>query len=604
MQIKALNKQILRLFKGVKNFLEGNYGIYEKFSSSGEDLINNPSDNRFSGFTSEERERFRITGLIPPAHFKLEEQLKIHYEEFQKGSSFDLAMNPDENIKSSGVTIENIRKFLWLQELQNENEILFYKLVLENIEEMAPIIYTPTVGWFCKNFSRTFRRPRGMFISAMDRGRVAALLANWPHKEVDAIVVTDGSRILGLGDLGIGGMGISIGKMNLYVAAGGFNPSRIMPVVIDVGTDNQQLRDDPYYLGLRCPRLNNEPYQELIDEFIACVTKMWPNVLVQFEDFQFKHAMNLLKRYRDEFLVFNDDIQGTASIVLAGILGALKLQKNPHKGLSDHRFVIVGSGAAGQGIIFLLTEYLKRTGLSQEEALSRIFVVGREGLITKQSHRDESFTNFARSEVEYDKLPLVEVIRKFRPTALIGVTGQPGIFDESVLEAMKHQDEGNFPIIFPLSNPTANSECTAEEAFRYTEGRAIFGSGSPFKEVTLGGKTHKTNLTNNVYVYPGLAFGAFIGQTRLISDSMLITASEALAEMLSAEDLAKGCIFPSLQNIRQISLYIAARVIEQAHRDNHMHNLVAQKFLETSFDDLLSYVGRMQWVPSYENVLC
>lgn len=465
---------------------------------------------------------------------------------------------------------------------------------------MSPIVYTPTVGWVCKNFSNIFRRTKGLFITAKDKGHISTILNNWPHREVDAIVVTDGSRILGLGDLGIGGIGISKGKLDLYVGAGGFHPQRILPVVIDVGTNNQSLLENPNYLGLRQNRLEGDEYMSLIDEFVATAVLRWPNVLIQFEDFEFKHAMKVLNRYRDEFLIFNDDIQGTSAVVLAGIIGALRVQGMRPNAITDTKFVIAGAGSAGLGVVYKLHLFLQRYGLSDMQAASNFWVIDEKGLITQSRNQvPNRMRPYLRRETEMEGIGLEELVRTVKPHCLIGLSGQGGLFTPEILQLMKDQPDGRRPIIFPLSNPTSKSECSAYEAFENTDYQAIFGSGSPFDDVIVDGKVYKSNQTNNVYVYPGLGLGAYLGKCQYISDNMIISAAEALSELLEPRDITSSAIFPPLEEIKHCSVHIAARVMEQAHREGHLKNRTAKKYLKKSIEDLKNYIRMNQWSPVY-----
>ena len=573
----------------------------EKVPHKGQELLSDPLSNKTLAFGLNERDRLGLRGLLPPAVLTMEQQVELYHQEYSLGFMEMAARNPDSETAKSGVTPQMIRKMKVLQNLQDRDETLFYHLVMNNIEEMAPIIYTPTVGWFCKNYSRMFRKPRGMFITANDRGQIAPILENWPNPEVEAVVVTDGSRILGLGDLGIGGLGISIGKLDLYVGAGGFHPKKILPVIIDVGTNNESLLNDPNYLGLKQNRLEGQEYYDLIDEFMISISQKWPKALIQFEDFQLKHALNLLDRYRKDFLVFNDDIQGTSSIVLAGIIGAQKIQNKPTRAVIDQKFVVVGAGSAGMGVVYSINLFLQRFGLSAVESASRFHVLDNLGLITKargdMTHRVKTF---ARAETEDEGMDLLSVIQKYKPTCLIGLSGCGGIFTPDVLRAMTNQPEGVRPIIFPLSNPTSKTECTAEEAQLYTNNTAIFGSGSPFGDVVIDGQVIKSNQANNVYIYPGLALGSFLGDTRIISDSMIVASSEALSEMIEESEYKKRCIYPSLKNIREISIHIAAKVMIQADKEERLNNKEAKKALNISMSELKSYIRKNQWNPVYK----
>ena len=379
-------------------------------------------------------------------------------EEYNSGWAARAAQNPEDEILKSGVKPDDIRKWNVLQGLQDRNETLFYNILMTNFDSMAPIIYTPTVGWACSNFSHLFRRPRGLYISANDKGEMASMVYNWEHDDVDAVVVTDGSRVLGLGDLGIGGLGISIGKLDLYVAAGGFHPRRVLPCVLDIGTNNQRLLDDPRYLGLKQPRLDGPEYYEFVDEFMAAIKLRWPRALIQHEDFQTKHAVNLLKRYRSSYLMFNDDIQGTAATALAGIYGALKVQGQPPSGLKDLKFVVCGAGSAASGVMLTIRNAMtRRYGLTDEEAGAKFFILDENGLITKARKNllelEENFyslTTFAEDDTSMEGLPLLEVVKQVKPTVLIGLSGCGGIFRDEVLTELSNgcPVSVNFPYFF------------------------------------------------------------------------------------------------------------------------------------------------------------
>merc|ERR1719228_3056396 len=438
--------------------------------------------------------------------------------------------------------------------------------------EMAPIIYTPTVGWACTNFSHLYRRPRGMFFSANDKGEMASMVYNWESDQVDAVVVTDGSRILGLGDLGMGGLGISIGKLDLYVAAGGFHPRRVLPCVLDIGTNNQKLIDDPRYLGSKHPRMDGEEYYEFVDEFMAAIKLRWPRALIQHEDFQTKHAVNLLKRYRSSYLMFNDDIQGTAATALAGIYGALKVQGLPPASLTDLKFVVCGAGSAAAGVMLTIRNAMtRRYGLSDDEAGAKFFILDENGLITKARKNllelEENFyslTTFAEDDTTMEGMPLLEVVKNVKPSVLIGLSGCGGIFTDEVLTELNNGCQDKPPIIFPLSNPTSKAECTAEQAQRCTKGRAIFASGSPFQDVNLNGIEIASSQCNNRFIFPGLALGAALGQTGVVTNAMINASAEALVEMISEDDLARRATFPENKDIRAIAAHLATRVMTQA----------------------------------------
>ena len=570
---------------------------YTTVSQTGIKLLNNPLTNKTCSFPYEERVRLNLEGLLPTKVLSLSQQKEIILEEYSEG-----LLKIAKASENSGVTPEMIRQWRVLQNLQDTDETLFYRLLLKHIEKMAPIIYTPTVGWLCKNYSRMFRRPRGMFFSASDKGSFMRLIYNWHAEQVSAVVVTDGSRVLGLGDLGIGGLGISVGKLDLYVAAAGFHPEKVLPVVIDVGTNNKDLLDDPFYLGLKQKRLEGKEYYEIIDEFVAAVKYRYPNALIQFEDFQHKHAAVLLERYREELLVFNDDIQGTAAISLSGVISALRLQGRTIDDFKKTKIVIVGAGSAGLGIASLLHKYLVSKGLSYHEAFNNFFILDDKGLITRKRHNlCRTVLNYARSELDLEGCSILQTVKHTKPGLLIGVSGIKGLFTPEILSEISQNPSEPNPIIFPLSNPTSKAEATAKEVYEHTNYKAIFGSGSPFADITHKNKTYRSNQSNNVYIFPGLAFGAVVAKCGNISDMMVLKAAEALSECLSEEDLKERAIFPRIARIREVSLHIASRVVEQAHLEGNVGNEVVRKEAGKSFEAIKEVLGVYMWEPKYRN---
>nr|DAD47565.1 TPA_asm: hypothetical protein HUJ06_017502 [Nelumbo nucifera] len=452
---------------------------------------------------------------------------------------------------------------------------MYYKVLIDNIKEYAPLVYTPTVGLVCQNYSSLFRRPRGMYFSAADRGEMMSMVYNWPSDQVDMIVVTDGSRILGLGDLGVQGIGIAIGKLDLYVAAAGINPQRVLPVMIDVGTNNEMLLKHPLYLGLQQHRLDGEEYLSVIDEFMEAVFTRWPNVIVQFEDFQSKWAFKLLQRYRHTYRMFNDDVQGTAGVAIAGLLGAVRAQGKPMIDFPKQKIVLAGAGSAGIGVANTACNTMARMlGNSEsaiESARSQFWVVDAMGLITEdRANIDPEVLPFARKmkEVGYQGLregaSLVEVVRQVNPDVLLGLSAVGSLFSKEVLEAMKHSTSTR-PAIFALSNPTKNAECTPEEAFSIVGHHIIFASGSPFKNVDLGnGTVGHCNQGNNMYLFPGIGLGTLLSGSPVISDGMLQAAAECLATYMKEEEVLNGIIYPSISSIRDITKEIAAAVVREA----------------------------------------
>ncbi len=535
---------------------------------TGIDLLHNPALNKGTAFTEEERDALGLRGLLPPHVHTPEEQVIRVMENFYREPT-------------------NLEKYIQLTALQDRNETLFYRVVMDHLEETMPIIYTPTVGQGCQEYGHIFRRPRGMFISARDRGRVADVLRNWPCRDVRIIVVTDGERILGLGDLGAFGMGIPVGKLSLYTACAGVHPSLCLPVTLDVGTDNERLLNDLLYIGIRQRRLRGEAYDALVDEFMTAAQEVFPNVLVQFEDFANINAFRLLEKYRDRLCSFNDDIQGTGGVALAGLYSALRITGGQ---LPEQTVLFMGAGEAAVGIASLIVAAMVAEGLSEEEARSRCWLVDSGGLVVKGR------TGLASHKIPYahDHPPLpsfLAAVEALSPTAIIGVSGQPGTFTQPVLEAMAGLNDR--PIVFALSNPTSKAECTAEQAYTWTGGRAIFASGSPFAPVTLGHRTYVPGQGNNAYVFPGVGLGVIACGARLVTDEMFFVAAKALAGEVSEDDLEQGLIYPPLAEIRQVSATIAVAVAEVAYQ----RGLAAQPRPE----DLLAHIQAQMYVPTYQS---
>jgi malate dehydrogenase (oxaloacetate-decarboxylating)(NADP+) len=505
----------------------------------GLDLLQDPRLNKGTAFTARERDALRLRGLLPPRVFTLEQQLARTMENYRSLAS-------------------DLQRYVFMVALQDRNETLFYRAVVDHLAELMPIIYTPTVGEACARFGHIYRRPRGLYISAADRGRVREVLRNWPEPGVGVIVVTDGERILGLGDLGAYGMGIPIGKLALYTACGGVRPSLCLPVMFDVGTDNPMLLQDPLYTGLLQPRVRGHEYTELVDELMSAFDEVFPGALVQFEDFATENAIGLLARYRERACVFNDDIQGTASAALAGLLVAGRATSRQ---LADERLLFLGAGAAAGGIADLVVTALRQAGLSEMEARGRIAMFDERGLLVASR---AGLTEAAR-RYALDHAPvaaLAEAVRALRPTALIGVSGQPGLFTREVLEAMAGVNPR--PAVFALSNPTSRAECTAEQAYRWTGGRALFSSGSPCAPVELEGRRFAPSQTNNAYVFPGLGLAVVASGARRVTEGMFLAAARALADMADETLLAAGALFPPIERIREVSLRVAVAVARVA----------------------------------------
>ncbi len=514
---------------------------YFPVSKRGLDIIRDPLLNKGTSFSNSEREELGLFGLVPPHQSTIKEQLKRAKENFNRKNT-------------------DLGKYIFLEALHDRNETLYYRLILENIEEMTPIIYTPTVGEACQRYGHIYRRARGMYISSNAKGDIKKRINNWPEDKIDIIVVTDGSRILGLGDLGASGIGIPIGKLALYVACAGLYPSKTLPILIDVGTNNEKLLHDPLYLGEKHPRLTGNDFLEVMDEFISAVHERWPRTLVQFEDFTNDNAFKLLNYYRKKLLCFNDDIQGTGGVALAGLLATLRITEEK---LSDQRIVFYGAGSASIGIAHLIVSGMMEEGLSKEEARKKFWLLDSKGLVTvkRKGTLAEHKVPFARKDMS--SKDLLSVVKTVRPTVLIGVSTQTGAFNQEVVREMnKHVDR---PIIFALSNPTSKSECTPEQAYKWTDGRAIYASGSPFDPIKYKEKIYDTGQGNNMYIFPGVGLGAIVCEATRITNSMFYTAAKTLAEMVEKKSLNKGKVYPELNNIREISVNIAVSVCKVAY---------------------------------------
>jgi malate dehydrogenase (oxaloacetate-decarboxylating)(NADP+) len=503
-------------------------------------LLRDPLLNKGTAFTDEERDALGLRGLLPAHLLSIEDQ----------------ARRVLTNLRSLPSDLE---KYVALNGLHDRNETLFLRVVCDNIDEIQPLIYTPTVGLACQRFGHIFQRPRGLFIGVDDRGRIAELLANWPH-EAKLIVVTDGERILGLGDLGANGMGIPVGKLSLYSACAGIHPSLCLPVMLDVGTNNAELLADPYYVGLRRRRLGGAEYDELVDEFVRAAIDVFPGVVIQFEDFANHSAFRLLRRYRDQICTFNDDIQGTAAVALAGIFSALRVTGGK---LAGQKVLFFGAGEAATGIADLATSAMVAQGGSEAEARQRLWLMDSRGLVVKgRDGLGEHKLPYAHEHPPVDDF--LGAIRALKPTAIIGVAAVGGTFTPEVLRTMAELNER--PIVFALSNPTSKAECTAEEAYRHTDGRALFACGSPYDPVVLGGKTFVPRQGNNSYIFPGVGLGAIASGARRITDGMFMSAALALADLVTDADLAQGSLYPALPRIREVSARIAADVARVAYQ--------------------------------------
>ncbi|KAM0335682.1 hypothetical protein ACHAQA_000731 [Verticillium albo-atrum] len=528
-----------------------------KSSACGYQVLREPSWNKGLSFTPDDRISKNLTGLIPHV-----------MESIQTQSARAMKM-----INSRQT---NIDKYMYLSTLKDQNTDLFYRVLIDNIRELMPLVYTPTIGDVCLQYSSLYTRPEALYISIKQRKSIRTMLRNWPYPDPEICVVTDGSRILGLGDLGVNGVGISIGKLALYTGAAGVNPSKTLPIVLDTGTNNEDNLKDPFYLGLRSKRVSVETQQEFMDEFMEAAAEVFPNMVVQFEDFDTEKAFNYLDRYQNKYRCFNDDVQGTGAVVLGGYIGAVNLSGVP---LEEQRLVFMGAGSAGVGVAKQLVEYYTRRGLSEQQAREKFWLVDTKGLVTRDrgDKLAEHKKYFARTDNNGHQFrTLEEVIEYVKPSALVGLTATFGVFTESTVRALKASVDsgglGRRPILFPLSNPLTKAECTFEQAVQWTDGSVIFASGSPFSPFTMktpDGQaiTYHPNQGNNVYVFPGLGLGAILSKATRITDEMVYTSAAALAESLNAEELHKGLIYPNIERVRDASLVVAREVMKAARRE-------------------------------------
>ena len=546
--------------------------------SRGINLLHDPLWNKGTAFGISERERFGLRGLLPPRMLDMDDQIARF-----------LAYLDDEK--------DDIRKAVCLSELHDRNETLFHRVLLDNIEKLAPIVYTPTVGKVCLEFGNRFRRPRGMYFSSADRGNFDAMMYNWPQKDVHVCVVTDGSRILGLGDLGVNGMGIPVGKLALYCAAGGIAPHRVMPVMLDVGTNNQELLDNPRYLGMAHKRLTGDEYFELVDEFMAAMRHHFPNACVQFEDFQSEVAGTILEKYRHNTLCFNDDIQGTGCVALAGLLSALQAQGKHPESLKDQRILVAGAGSAGLGVAAMLVQGMMQQGLSEAEARARFYICDKDGLIGAEREGTLELTqaDFMRRDLPAG-MSLEQVAAAAKPTILLGLSSVGGLFSQTLVETVQASAEAQDSkgaIIFPLSNPTANAECTLEQALEWTGGKCVFASGSPFEPVTTPeGVTYTPSQCNNMFIFPGLGLGLSVGGAKKCTDATLYDISIALASSLTTAERANGQVFPTVSRIREVSEAIAIATIKSTIKQG-----LATKVKEG--EDIQALLDRKTYYPRY-----
>jgi len=548
---------------------------------SGAQLLEHPLLNKDTAFTEHERTELGLHGLLPPRILTISEQIKLEMEHVRCKSS-------------------DLERYIGLAALQDRNETLFYRVLVENLEELLPIVYTPTVGYACQRFSHILRRPRGLWITPKDISNIPELLHNARQEQVRLIVVTDNERILGLGDQGAGGMGIPIGKLALYTAGAGIHPSKTLPISLDVGTDRQELLNDPLYLGYRQPRLRGPAYDGFIEAFVEAVNEVYPQALVQWEDFKQHNAIRILNRYRSRLISFNDDIQGTASVVLAGILSALRILEEP---LSRQRLVFLGSGAAGIGIAHLVRQAMEREGSSVSEIRRAVVMLDSKGLIfegresVEEDKRDLSlgpaemaFHGFC-SRPQHD---LLDVIRQVKPSILIGTSGMPGSFSELVVCEMSNNTP--VPIIFPLSNPTSRAEATPDDLLHWSRGRAIVATGSPFAPVEQDGRIHVIGQANNVYVFPGLGLGVIVSAARQVTDAMFLAAADTLASAVAVDRLRLKALYPPVSKLRQVSRQVAISVVREARKSGMGRSL--------RDDQIEAAVDAAMWFPDYEDCEC
>jgi malic enzyme len=549
---------------------------YISVADKGRNLLLSPEINKGTAFSQREREELRLDGLIPPTVCTMKQQLDRTYENFLAKTT-------------------NLEKFIYLTSLQDRNETLFYRLLLEHIDEMMPIVYTPVVGEACQKYSHIYRRGRGLYINIHQKDHIEEILRNNDIANPSVIVVTDGERILGLGDQGAGGMGIPVGKLCLYTLCAGIAPHSTLPITLDVGTDNEERLKDPLYLGLKQKRIRGAQYQEFVDKFVDAVQTVFPHTLLQWEDFLKGNAIFQLRRFRDKLCTFNDDIQGTAGVIVAGLFSAMRITKGR---MRDQRVVFAGAGASAQGISDLIVSAMVQEGLSLEQARKQIWTVDSRGLVTNSRTNLEEFkATYARQMEEVasyqckdgNNITLLETVANVKPTILLGTSGTPGTFSKEVVELMAKLNER--PIIFPLSNPTSKAECTAAEAIEWSEGRAIVASGSPFAPVTYEGKKHRIGQGNNAFIFPGVGLGISAGRISRVTDSMFLAAARALAEKVSDQDLEDSAVFPELKRIRECSLAVACATVRQAVKEGYAD--------EEILEGLEENLRQAMWEPKY-----
>ncbi len=539
----------------------------------GPQLLNHPMYNRATAFTREERRELGLEGLLPDVVSTMEQQARRAYGNVVRKA-------------------EPLERYIGLAALQDRNEHLFYRVLTEHLEEFLPIVYTPTVGQACQQYSRIFRRARGLWITPEHKGRMTEVLANAPYEDVRLIVVTDNERILGLGDQGAGGMGIPVGKLALYVAAAGIHPAWTLPISLDVGTDNEELLGDDLYIGWRQPRLRGEAYDAVVDEFVRAVKQRFPKALLQWEDFKQWNAFRLLERYRKELPSFNDDIQGTAAVAVAGLFAA---SRAAGRSLAGERLVIAGAGAAGVGIARLFQSALRREGVGGDDLRRSVAMLDSKGLVvdaTDEYRKDLAWTGeMAAAHGLRSASPLLDVVRAAKPTGLIGVSGVPGLFGEEVVRAMAEHVER--PVVFPLSNPTSSSEARPADVMAWTGGRALMATGSPFEPVEVDGRKVRIGQGNNAFVFPGVGLGVLVSEAREVTDGMFAAGADALAAQLPEEDLAAGSLFPRIAGLRAVTAKVAEAVVRQA---------VAEGVARNPPEDPAEAVAAAMWDPAYPSI--
>ena len=558
-------------------FAKGPNGkIFLNVALTGYGLVSNPILNKGMGFSNQERDAFKLTGIIPPNHVSLAIQRTRSHEAFLRKAS-------------------EIEKYIYLRDLQDSNETLYYSLLNENITEMLPIVYTPTVGLGCQRFSHIYRRPRGIFLSYPDKNRIQQILDHPRFDHIKVIVVSDGERILGLGDQGAGGMGIPIGKLAIYSACAGIHPAHTLPILLDTGTNNPYLLKDPLYIGWPHERIRGQEYDDFIDTFVTAVKKRFPHVLLQWEDFAQQNANPILERYRDQLCTFNDDIQGTAAVAAGTLLAAMHTTKTR---IREHRIAVVGAGSAGCGISRLIMQAMIEDGLSAEEARRRFYLIDRAGLLIDSMPDLLPFqTTFAQEKNvigqwkcdDFNNITLKDVIQNVHPTLLIGVSGQPGIFTEKIVREMARRVER--PIIFPLSNPTERCEATPENIMRWTEEKAIISTGSPFSTIMKHGRPFRVDQTNNCYIFPGMGLGLIATKAKRITDNMFMAAAKALMECSPAKHHAEANLLPPIDTIRDVSFHVAVAVAEEVMRSGFGDI--------PPIESLENYIREQMWVPEY-----